>query len=104
LDAALGLYLKAGPERCADRILAIAEWLAEELRTRGLTRYGSTEPDHASGIVTVAPDAPEALFEHLQSHGITAALRNRKLRFSPSYYNDESDLQTVLDAVDAFQE
>ena len=57
---------------------------------------------HASGIVPVAPDEPEALYEHLKGHDITAALRNRKVRFAPTYYNDETDLRKVLDAVDAF--
>lgn len=104
LDAALGLYLEVGPEACERQILDLNARLSDGLRTRGLPRYGSTDPDHASGIVTVAPEAPESLFEHLQSFGITAALRNRKLRFSPAYYNDASDLQTVFEAVDVFQE
>jgi selenocysteine lyase/cysteine desulfurase len=104
LDAALGLYLKAGPEACAHRILTLSERLAKRLQEQGLTRYGSSASDRASGIVTVVPDAPEALFEHLQTHGITAALRNRKLRLSPSYYNNEADLQAVVEAVAAFRE
>jgi selenocysteine lyase/cysteine desulfurase len=52
--------------------------------------------------VTAAPERPQALFEHLQAHDVTGALRNRKLRLSPTYYNDETDLQVVLDALDAF--
>ena len=104
LDAALGLYRKVGPETCEEQILHLTERLTEGLEHRGLSRYGSADPEHASGIVTVAPDAPEALFEHLQSHDITTALRNRKLRFAPSYYNNESDLKAVFEAVDTFQE
>lgn len=102
LDAALGLHLEAGPEWCEDRLLKLAEALGDALDARGYRRYGRPDPAHASGIVTVAPDAPEALYEHLQAHDVTAALRNRKVRFAPSYYNNEADLQAVLDAVDAF--
>jgi selenocysteine lyase/cysteine desulfurase len=102
LDAALGLYLEAGPEWCEDRLLKLAEALGDALDARGYRRYGRPDPAHASGIVTVAPDAPEVLYEHLQGHDVTAALRNRKVRFAPSYYNNEADLQAVLDAVDAF--
>ena len=102
LDAALGLHLEAGPEWCEDRLLKLAETLGDALDARGYRRYGRPDPAHASGIVTVAPDAPEALYEHLQAHDVTAALRNRKVRFAPSYYNNEADLQAVLDAVDAF--
>ena len=103
LHAALGLYLEAGPERCEERVLDLSTTLAEELADRGLPRYGTDDPNHASGIVTVAPGAPEALYEHLQAHDITAALRNRKLRFAPTYYNNEADLETTLDAIDSFR-
>jgi len=103
LDAALGLYLEAGPDRCEERVLELSTTLAEELGTRGLTRYGTSAPEHASGIVTIAPEAPEALFEHLQQQRVIAALRNRKVRFAPTYYNNESDLRTALDAIDSFE-
>lgn len=102
LDAALGLHLEAGPEWCEHRVLTLAEALGEALEARGYRRYGRRDPAHASGIVTVAPDAPEALYEHLQAHDVTAALRNRKVRFAPSYYNNKADLRAALDAVDAF--
>lgn len=103
LHAALGLYREVGPAWCAERVLDLSTTLAEELQARGLSRYGTDDSAHASGIVTVAPEAPEALFEHLKEHGITGALRNRKLRLAPTYYNNEFDLQVVLEAVDSFQ-
>lgn len=103
LHAALGLYLDAGPERCEERVLDLSTTLADELAARGLSRYGTDAPAHASGIVTVGPDNPEALFSHLNEHGITGALRNRKLRLAPTYYNDASDLGAILDAVDSFR-
>ena len=103
LHAALGLYLDAGPERCEERVLDLSTPLADELAARGLPRYGTDAPTHASGIVTVGPDNPEALFSHLNEHGITGALRNRKLRLAPTYYNDASDLGAILDAVDSFR-
>ncbi|MFB6098593.1 MAG: aminotransferase class V-fold PLP-dependent enzyme [Salinibacter sp.] len=102
LHAALGLYLEAGPAWCEERVLDLSTTLAEELTDRGLLRCGSDDPAHASGIVTVEPDAPEVLFEHLKEQDITGALRNRKLRLAPTYYNNEADLRAVLDAVDDF--
>jgi selenocysteine lyase/cysteine desulfurase len=104
LDAALGLYLEAGPARCEHRVLGLAGTLAEALDARGYRRYGREDRAPSSGIVTVAPDAPAALYEHLQARGITVALRNRKVRFAPAYYNDETDLQGVVDALDAFEQ
>jgi selenocysteine lyase/cysteine desulfurase len=102
LDAALGLYLELGPDWCEDNVLDRARTLRTALRRRGLPLYGPADPARGSGIVTAAPERPQALFEHLQAHDVTGALRNRKLRLSPTYYNDETDLQVVLDALDAF--
>jgi selenocysteine lyase/cysteine desulfurase len=102
LHASLGMYLEAGPSWCEDRILANARHLAEGLAERGYRRYGSGDPDAASGIVTIAPKAPEALFEHLMDHDITGALRNRKLRLAPHYYNTIDEMDRVLDVVDTF--
>lgn len=100
LHAALGLYLELGADWCERRILDLSTTLAAELRERGLTRYGSDDPTHASGIVTISPDDPEALIEHLHDRNVTAAMRNRKVRFAPTYYNNEADLRTVLECVD----
>ena len=102
LHAALGLYLEAGPEWCEERVLDLSTTLADELAARGWSRYGTDDAAHASGIVTVEPDVPEALFDHLKERDITGAVRNRKLRFAPTYYNNEADLAAVLEAVDQF--
>lgn len=103
LHASLGQYREAGPDWCESRILDLSRTLADELSARGFYRYGTNDPERASGIVTVAPDEPEALFAHLDDRKITGALRNQMLRFSPTYYNDESDLQRILGAVDDFR-
>lgn len=103
LHAALGLHLECGPGWCEERVLKLAGTLAEELRELGARLYGRRETDRGSGIVTMVPNEPERLFEYLQAHDIIAAMRNRKIRFSPTYYNDESDLREIVTAVDSFQ-
>jgi len=100
LHAALGLYLDAGPAWCEAQIRRNAQALADGLADLGLPRYGPADPDRGSGIVTVAPDAPEALVEHLQAQGITGALRNRTLRLAPSWYNTPDEMERVLEAVE----
>jgi selenocysteine lyase/cysteine desulfurase len=102
LHAALGLHLDVGAESCEERVLDLSSTLADELGARGLPRYGTDDPEHASGIVTVEPERPEALFDHLKEHDVTGALRNRKLRLAPTYYNNAADLRVVLDAIDSF--
>ncbi|PSQ62522.1 MAG: aminotransferase [Bacteroidetes bacterium QH_10_64_19] len=103
LHAALGLHLDVGPAQCEERVLDLSTTLADELAARGLARYGTDDSAHASGIVTVEPEHPEELFDHLKRRDVTGAVRNRKLRFAPTYYNDASDLDAVLAAIDAFE-
>ena len=104
LNAALDLYLDAGPVQCEARTRTNARRLADGLADLGVSRYGSDDPSHASGIVTMAPDHPEALFEHLKARGITGALRNRKLRLAPAWYTSATEIDTALAAIEAFHD
>ena len=98
MHAALGLYAEADPAVCEERVLERAAALAEGLDRLGLRRYGSPDPEHASGIVTVRHPDPEA---HLTSYGIAAAVRNRLVRFAPTYYNSPDEITRTLDVVAA---
>ncbi len=104
LHAALELHLEAGPSWCEQQVRARAQQLADGFDALGLPRYGPRDPAHRAGIVTIRVDNPEALFDHLRAQGITAALRNRLVRFAPTYYNTSEDMDAVLAAVDAFVE
>jgi len=102
LHAALGLYLDAEPAWCERQVRARADQLAEGLHDLGFARYGPSDPAHSAGIVTIRTEAPEALFDHLQAHDITAALRNRLVRFAPTYYNTPDEMERILEAVETF--
>ncbi|MDX1547835.1 MAG: aminotransferase class V-fold PLP-dependent enzyme [Rhodothermales bacterium] len=99
LHAALGLYQEAGATWCEARVLENARALAAGLDRLGLARYGSADPDHASGIVSVRHPAPEAVYEALKARGIVASLRNRLLRFAPTYYNSPDEIDRTVAAV-----
>lgn len=101
LEAALGVYAEAGAAWAEHEVLARGAELAEGLRRLGLPRYGSADPAHASGIVTVAPPDPEAALRALETAGVQAAIRNRLLRLSPSWTNPPSDVVRTLDALRA---
>lgn len=102
LDAALGLHLELGPEDAEAAVLRHAQILADAFDALGLARYGSRDPAHASGIVTIEVDDPEGLDAHLRSQGVQAAMRSRKVRFAPHAHTRQVDLDRAIDAVAAF--
>jgi len=102
LNAALEQYLAVGPAVVEARIRDLTARLAGGLAGLGLRRYGASDPAHGSGIVTVAPDDPEALADHLKRRGVTGALRNRKLRLSPHAYVTPEDIDAALEHIADF--
>src|SRR5690606_23418204 len=102
LDAALGLHFEAGPVWVEARVLANAARLADGLDRLGLRRFGTADPDRASGIVTVEHPEPEALHAHLAARNVHASLRDRKLRFAPHAYNTDDEVDAALEGVAAF--
>ncbi len=94
--------LDVTPDAIEAAVLDHARTLADGLDALGLRRYGSSDPSHASGIVTVEPDAPEALLEALTAAGVHASLRSRKLRFAPHAHTRADDVARALDAVTEF--
>lgn len=101
-DATLGVIEAAGMDAIEAATLANARTLADGLARLGLRRYGSDDPAHASGIVTVEADDPEGLHAHLTARGIALSLRSRKLRFAPHAHTPPEALEAALDAVASF--
>jgi len=99
LNAALEQHLALGSDVVERQVRDLAAHLAGGLAGLGIPRYGSSDPSHGSGIVTVAPDEPEALAEHLSSAGVATAVRNRKVRFSPHAYVTTDDLDRALEVI-----
>ncbi|MEO0856166.1 MAG: aminotransferase class V-fold PLP-dependent enzyme [Bacteroidota bacterium] len=103
LDAALGVYHDVGPDAAWQHIQALTARLADGLDALGLPRYGSRDPDERAGIVTVAPDEvgqdADTLYEALAAEGIMTAVRDRKLRFAPSYTNTLDEIERALDVL-----
>lgn len=104
LDAALGLHEEAGPLWCERQVLERVRQLSDGLRDLGLRRYGSTEPSAASGIVTVDHPQIDELHHFLENRRVMTALRQRKLRFAPTYYNSPEEIEHVLLLVKEFLE
>ena len=102
LDAALGLHLELGADIIESTILNHAERLSEAFQSLGLARYGTDDPAHASGIVTIEADDPEGMEAFLKERGIWVAVRSRKVRFSPHAHTRDTDVDRVIEAGASF--
>jgi len=101
-DAALGLYLDADPAECEQHILSLNSYLIKKLNALGYERYGTDDPSRESGVLTIHAADPEGVFKHLLAHNVIISIRNRLLRFSPSWYNTEEDLDRALAVMASF--
>jgi selenocysteine lyase/cysteine desulfurase len=99
--AAIDLLLEVGIEAISSETLRIAGLLADGIESLGW-RLGTPRPI-ASGIVGALPpgDDPSLLRWHraLEEKGIVCAPREGMLRFSPHFYNDESDVEKIVAAL-----
>ncbi|HEX7153649.1 MAG TPA: aminotransferase class V-fold PLP-dependent enzyme [Thermoanaerobaculia bacterium] len=102
LRAAIDLLLEVGIENIRDRVLALGTRLADGLEDAGFV-VKSPRP-LASGIVAATPPDVESrsiLWFHrkLEEAKIVCAPREGMLRFAPHFYNDENEVDRVIEAV-----
>jgi cysteine desulfurase / selenocysteine lyase len=101
MRAAIELLLEIGVVAIGAEVIRIASLLAAGLDSIGW-RVATPRPV-VSGIVGAIPpgDDPSLLRWHrlLEEHGIVCAPREGMLRFSPHFYNDESDVERIIAAL-----
>jgi len=73
--------------------------LSEGLLTRGYTLAadGAQLPSTILCFQSKSPEATAALFQKLKSQNIAVSLRHGMIRVSPHLYNDEADIDRLLE-------
>jgi len=101
LDAAVKILLGLGPRRVQEHILDVTAYAAEGLRSRGWQIASPWQANERSGLLSFFSPAADAddLEMRLRAAGIDVAVRDGKLRASPSYYNDRDDIDRLLQAL-----
>ena len=107
MKAAIDFLLEIGIDKIAQRILSIRSRLVSGLTELEFTLLGENNtPMHQSGIITVAHPTRDIVSEHkrLLENGIVCSPRqdrqgNQYLRFSPHFYNNEDEIDRVLDVL-----
>lgn len=101
LSKSLELLLQTPCAELAARVLYVADLLVDRLRSLGAELYSPHVGDHRSGIVSFSLPGKDsaALRRQLLSAGVALANRGGKLRASPHVYQNEEDVERLVEAL-----
>jgi cysteine desulfurase/selenocysteine lyase len=110
LAAALGIFAELGPARMAEHVTALGDRAAAGLRALDLEVVTHLDRAHRSGLTVFragpSPKDDLALRDYLLGRGIVVSVRYTSgvggVRVSTHVYNDESDVDRLLEAVRAW--
>ena len=99
LRAAFDLLLSVGIPEVEARILRLTDRLCEGLRLKGYRVQSPRGPSEKSGIVIFSHQShtSDDLFRLLRENRVMGAIRDRKIRLSPHFYNTEQEIDRVLE-------
>lgn len=103
LGASLELLLQIGLENIAAAICDITDRACERLLSLGATIVSDRRPEHRSGIVAfeLAGRDPLAVKKHCLAQQVVLSCRVGRLRISPHAYNNEEDLDRLIEALES---
>jgi len=115
VEPALDLQLDLGPPVIEAYVCGLSQRLAGGLHQLGLKVSGGPPGPHLAHTVTAGkyarnthesaggPDS-DALYKHLTDNDVILTVRRGMLRFSLHLYNNEADVDRVLDLVREWQD
>ena len=96
LGAAVEMLLEAGVANTAAHITALLD--RAEIALEAIGCEVSPAPEHRAGILMIKPGADvDALAEACMERGIAVSVRRGRLRLSPHLYNNEDDIDALVD-------
>lgn len=102
LAAALEIVLDWGPESIQDYCRRLTEPLIEHAAELGLRmEEPSGRGHHLFGLRTSGDMDPDRLRKTLEKRRVSVSVRGSAVRVSPHVYNDDQDVQALIDALDA---
>jgi cysteine desulfurase/selenocysteine lyase len=105
LAASLELLMSYGAAALGRRIVEVAEQACRGLREIGAVLHSDRSPEHASGIVAFEFPGrdPLAMKKHCLQRNVVLSCRAGRLRISPHAYNNEQDVQRLVEALKDFR-
>jgi len=105
LQASISLLLERGMHNIEIKVLSNVQSLVKLFsQLTDITIISPTDISRHGGIFTFNKQGVDSqlLYQHLVSKGVVCAPRGGGIRFSPHYYNQKSELETLAKWVDAY--
>jgi cysteine desulfurase/selenocysteine lyase len=101
LDLLAGLGLSATESPVAERVLALTGYAIESLQATGARVTSATDAQHRAGIVTfeLPNQAADRLRQRCLDARIVLSCRSGRLRISPHAYNNEEDIDRLVEVI-----
>ena len=101
LSASLDLLTQLGLQAVSDRVLWLTDLACRRLSEIGATLISDRDPQRKSGIVVfdLPGRDPAAVRLRCLEKNVVLSCRGGRLRVSPHAYNDESDLDRLMEAL-----
>ena len=96
MGAACDYLTSIGKEAIAKRILNLTQYLIDELKSNSIKVLSPLESEYRSGIVIAKILDPENVSKLLFQNKIFAIPRGGGLRIAPHFYNNEADLNRLI--------
>jgi len=103
LGAAVDYIAGIGIDEVKERVLTLNMYLTTRLEHESFEVL-SPGGEHRSGETLVAVPDPDAAHAYLVERGVHVTRKPEGLRVSTHFYNDESDVDALIDALTAFRE
>ena len=103
LDASLEYVERAGVSTVYEHCCRLLGRLGEGLRRRGYRLSDAARPEHRSTILAFQADSLDAtteLHRKLRANQVAVSLRHGMIRVSPYLYNNEADVDRLLEVVE----
>lgn len=101
MNASVRFLLEVGVGRLDMQLKPLVERMRAGLAAQGRQLLTPPGAEFASGIVSFADPAPEALMERLAQRGVVVWGGDGRVRASVHLYNDEADIDSFLSALTA---
>jgi cysteine desulfurase / selenocysteine lyase len=98
----LSLLLEAGAETVQQSIFAVVDALRQGLAERGLEVVSPMGPGERSSILAFAHGDAAGLYQHLMAFRVFVSPRGGRIRLSPHFYNDATDVARFFERLDAY--